>query len=93
MAQKGEYKKNASAETVRQRKKNQQEKHKRKRVESARARRARGLQARKGNVGNTLGRKEYDHKTGTMIPRKQNRSQDNNKNHKNGNGATAGVRG
>ena len=82
MAKKGEYKKNASAETVRQRKKNQKPKHKRKTVESARARRAKGLSARKGNVGNKLGRKEYDHKTKRMVSRKKNRSQDNNKNHK-----------
>ena len=82
MAIRGQYKKNASAETVRQRSKNQKPKHKRKRVESARARRAKGLSAQKGNVGNKSGRKEYDHKTGKMVSRKQNRSQDNNKNHK-----------
>ena len=77
----GEYKKNASKETIRQRKKNQKAKHKRKRVESARARRRKALKPKKGNQGNPARRKEADHKTGRIISHKKNRGQDNNKNH------------
>ena len=82
MPKKGEYKKNASKETIRQRKKNQKPKHKRKRVESAAARRKAGLKPKRGNQGNPAKRAEADHKTGKMVSHKQNRSQDNNKNHK-----------
>ena len=52
MPKRGEYKKNASKETVRQRKKNQKPKHKRKRVESAKARRKAGIKPKRGNQGN-----------------------------------------
>ena len=82
MPKRGEYKKNASKETIRQRKKNQKPKHKRKRTESARARRKAGLKPKKGNQGNPARRSEADHKTGLIISHKKNRSQDNNKNHK-----------
>ncbi len=82
MPKKGEYKKNASKETVRQRKKNKKKKHKRKRVESAKARRKAGIKPKKGNQGNPAKRPEADHKTGKVVSHKQNRSQDNNKNHK-----------
>ena len=82
MPKQGEYKKNASKETIRQRKKNQKAKHKRKRVESARKRRRKGIKPKKGNQGNPARRPEADHKSGRMISHKKNRSQDNNKNHK-----------
>jgi len=52
MPKKGEYKKNASKETIRQRKKNQKKRHKKNRVASARARRKAGLKPKKGNTGN-----------------------------------------
>ena len=82
MPKRGEYKENASKETIRQRKKNQKKKHKRKRVESARARRRKGIKPKKGNQGNPARRPEADHKTGRITSHKKNRSQDNNKNHK-----------
>ena len=83
MPKKGEYKKGASKETIRQRKKNQSPTHKRKRVESAKMRRDAGLKPRKGNAGNPAKRDEMDHKQGgKKISHKTNRSQDNNKNHK-----------
>jgi hypothetical protein len=84
MPKKGEYKKNASKETVRQRKKNQKARHKKNRVASARARRKAGLKSKKGNAGNPSRRAEMDHgKKGIrLMSHKKNRSRDNNKNHK-----------
>ena len=73
MAKKGEYKKNASKETVRQRKKNQKKKHKDKRVQSAAARRKKGLKPLKGNAGNPAKRSEADHKQKKMVSHKTNR--------------------
>lgn len=82
MPAKGQYKKNASEETIRQRKKNQKRKHKKKRAESNADRKKRGLKPLKGNAGNPAKRAESDHKQGKMVSHKTNRSQDNNKNHK-----------
>lgn len=82
MPKKGEFKKNASKETIRQRKKNGTAEHKRKRVESAAARRKKGLKPKAGNQGNPAKRSEADHKQGKMVSHHKNRSQDNNKNHK-----------
>jgi hypothetical protein len=82
MPAKGQYKKNASKETIRQRKKNQKPVHKKKRVESNAARKKKGLKPLKGNTGNPAKRSEADHKQGKMVSHKTNRSQDNNKNHK-----------
>jgi hypothetical protein len=82
MPKKGEYKENASKETIRQRKKNQKPAHKKKRVESAKARRDAGLKPKAGNQGNPARRSEADHKQGKMVSHKTNRSQDNQKNHK-----------
>tara|TARA_R100000781_G_C4073790_1_gene125377 strand:- start:51 stop:317 length:267 start_codon:yes stop_codon:yes gene_type:complete len=84
MPQKGEYKKDASKETKRQRTKNQKPKHKRKRVESNKARRKKGLKPLKGNAGNPARRDEMNHgKSGIkLMSHKKNRSRDNNKNHK-----------
>jgi len=84
MPKKGEYKKNASKETIRQRKKNQKARHKKNRVASARARRKAGLKPKKGNAGNPSRRAEMNHgKKGIgLMSHKKNRSRDNNKNHK-----------
>tara|TARA_R110000803_G_scaffold11381_1_gene34050 strand:- start:810 stop:1073 length:264 start_codon:yes stop_codon:yes gene_type:complete len=82
MPKEREYKKGASKETIRQRKKNQSPTHKRKRVESAKMRRDAGLKPLKGNAGNPAKRSEADHKQKKMVSHKTNRSQDNNKNHK-----------
>ena len=79
MAKKGEYKGDASKETVRQRKKNQKPHQKKKRVARNKARRE---AIREGKV--TKSKPEVDHhKGGTrVISHKKNRSRDNNKNHK-----------
>lgn len=82
MPAKGQYKENASKETIRQRKKNQKPQHKKKRAESNAARRKKGLKPLKGNAGNPAKKAEADHKQGKMVSHKTNRSQDNNKNHK-----------
>ena len=82
MPKEGEYKKGASKETIRQRKKNQSPTHKRKRVESAAVRRKKRLKPKEGNAGNPAKRAEADHKQGRMVSHQTNRSQDNNKNHK-----------
>ena len=84
MPAKGQYKDNASKETIRQRKKNQKPKHKKNRVEANRARRNAGLKATKGNAGNPARKAEMNHgKKGIkLMSHKKNRSRDNNKNHK-----------
>ena len=84
MPKKGQYKENASKETIRQRKKNQKPGHKDDRVASARARRKAGLKPKKGNAGNPARRAEMNHgKKGIkLMSHKKNRSRDNNKNHK-----------
>ena len=84
MAAKGQYKDNASKETIRQRKKNQKPKHKKKRAQSNAARRKAVLKATKGNSGNPARKAEMNHgKKGIkLMSHKKNRSRDNNKNHK-----------
>ena len=88
MSKKGEYKENASKETIRQRKKNQKPHQKKKRVARNKARRdaiRKGKVTKtKGGAGNPGRKPEVDHhKGGTrIISHKKNRSRDNNKNHK-----------
>jgi len=87
MPAKGDIKKNASKETVRQRAKNRKPKHKKKRAETGAARLQAGLKPKKGNVGNPARRAEMDHKSDGSIglsSHKTNRSRNNNKNHKKG---------
>jgi hypothetical protein len=88
MAKKGQYKKNASKETIRQRKKNQKPHQMKKRVKRNKARR-KAIRERKvtrtpGGAGNPGRKPEVDHhKGGTrIISHKKNRSRDNQKNHK-----------
>ena len=88
MPKKGEYKANASKETVRQRKKNQTPSQMKKRVARNSARRkaikAGSVTKTAGKAGNPRRKPEVDHyKGGTrVISHKKNRSRDNNKNHK-----------
>jgi len=84
MPKKGQYKENASKETIRQRKKNQKQRHKDNRVAANRARRKAGLKPKRGNAGNPARRAEMNHgKKGIkLMSHKKNRSRDNNKNHK-----------
>jgi len=84
MPKKGQYKENASKETIRQRKKNQKQRHKDNRVAANKARRKAGLKPKRGNAGNPARRAEMNHgKKGIkLMSHKKNRSRDNNKNHK-----------
>lgn len=87
MPKRGQYKANASKETIRQRKKNQTPSQMKKRVARNAARR-KAIRAGKGtrtpgNAGNPRRKPEVDHyKGGTrIISHKRNRSRDNQKNH------------
>ena len=87
MPKRGQYKANASKETIRQRKKNQTPSQMKKRVARNAARR-KAIRAVKvtrtpGNAGNPRRKPEVDHyKGGTrIISHKRNRSRDNQKNH------------
>ena len=87
MPKKGQYKANASKETVRQRKKNQTPSQMKKRVARNTARR-RAVKAGRvtktpGAAGNPGRKPEIDHYKGStrVISHKKNRSRDNNKNH------------
>ena len=87
MPKRGQYKANASKETIRQRKKNQTPSQMKKRVARNAARR-KAVRAGKviktpGNAGNPRRKPEVDHyKGGTrIISHKRNRSRDNQKNH------------
>ena len=88
MPKKGQYKSDASKETVRQRKKNQTPSQMKKRVDRNAARRkaikAGTVTKTTGGAGNPSRKPEIDHyKGGTrIISHKVNRSRDNNKNHK-----------
>lgn len=88
MPKSGQYKANASKETVRQRKKNQTPGQMKKRVDRNTARRkaikAGTVTKTAGGAGNPKRKPEVDHyKGGTrIISHKVNRSRDNNKNHK-----------
>ena len=88
MPKKGQYKSDASKETVRQRKKNQTPSQMKKRVARNSARRKAintgSVTKTAGNAGNPSRKPEVDHyKGGTrIISHKRNRSRDNNKNHK-----------